>query len=272
MKNLNEQIERINQLSNYEVGVVINEGGEQKVLGCHEMDKLEQYCKLPLTTKDADNIVLQNTPKAIADLQQKLDKFISELIAMGGEDTKVVSKKFSKSITNLKPSITNSITKYYKQSVYASCKLSTPINPTLILAPIIKMIYDEFVKLWESAWVERNVASAFVNKKNIKSIKETTKDIWEEIVLQFVLFLEFFYIDWGYHKVKELVEIKNKTTTEKCTAVIFTQDEYCKKLPKPISPNKKFFATYPIGGSDKEFDKMVGTYLPYIDKLLDGLV
>jgi len=251
---------------------VINEGGEQKVLGCHEMDKLESYCKLSLTSKDADNIVLQNTPKAIVGLQQKLDEFIAELIAMGGEDAKIVSKKFSKSITNLKPSITNSITKYYKQSVYASCNLSTPINLTLILTPIIKMIYDEFVKLWESSFIERNAAKLFVGKDNIKSIKKNARDIWKEIVLQFAWFLEFFYIDWGYYKVKELVEIKNNTATEKCTAVIFTQDEYCKKLPKPISPNKKFFATHPIGGSDKEFDKMVGTYLPYIYKLLDGLV
>ena len=251
---------------------VINEGGEQKVLGCHEMDKLEQYCKLPLTSKDADNIVLQNKDKAVVALQQKLDEFIAELIKMGGEDAKIVSNKFSKSITELKPSIVKSITDYYKQSVYASCKLSTPINLTLILAPIIKMIYDEFVKLWESAWVERKVASAFVDEENVDSIKETTKDIWKEIVLQFAWFLEFFYIDWGYYKVKELVDIKNNTATEKCTAVIFTQDKYCKKLPKPISPNKKFFATHPIGGSDKEFNKMVATYLPYIYKLLDGLV
>ena len=251
---------------------VINEGGEQKVLGCHEMDKLEQYCKLPLTSKDADNIVLQNKDKAVVALQQKLDELITKLIEMGGKEAKIVSNKFSKSITELKPSIVKSITDYYKQSVYASCKLSAKINTILILTPIIKMIYDKFVILWESAWVERKVASAFVDEENIDSIKKTAKGIWEEIVLEFYNFLEFFYIDWGYYKVLELVGIKNNTVTEKCASVIFTQDKHCKKLPKPISPNKKFFATHPIGGSDKEFDKMVGTYLPYIYKLLDGLV
>jgi len=253
---------------------VINEGGEQKVLGCHEMDEwnLEPYCKLPLTTKDADNIVLQNKDKAVVALQQRLDEFITKLIEMGGEDAKIVSNKFSKSITELKPSIVKSITDYYKQSVYASCKLSAKINTILILTPIIKMIYDKFVILWESSWVERKVASAFVDTKNIGSIKKTAKGIWEEIVLEFYNFLEFFYIDWGYYKVLELVRIKNNTVTEKCTAVIFTQDKLCKKLPKPISPNKKFFATHPIAGSNEQYDKMSELYLPYIDKLLDGLV
>ena len=133
---------------------------------------------------------------------------------------------------------------------------------------LLKNYNDELASLSKS---ERADILA-LNRLENQAIKETTKDIWKEIVLEFYNFLEFFYIDWGYHKVLELVEIKNNTVTEKCASVIFTQDKLCKKLPKPISPNKKFFATHPIGGSDKEFDKMVGTYLPYIYKLLDGLV
>jgi len=244
-------------------------------VGCRDMGKVDTYCaNLKLDKNELDTIISQNQTKAISSLDLKVDEFIKELVEMGGEDAKIITKKFSSSIKTLKPNIIKIISQYYTQAVYASGKLSKPINISLILPTIVGQIYDEFIRVWGKSWVEKQAAKYLVNKDNIENIKNHAKDAWDKITNEISIFIEFFYLDWAYNLVNDLVYIKNKTT-EKCTSVILTHDKMCNKLKKPIYPNKKYITEYPI--SDYKSDKKVlsimdDKYISLIYKLLDELV
>jgi hypothetical protein len=263
------------KLLNEQLGKSIINEDSPISLGCHDIDKVDTYCgNLKLDKKELDTIISQNQTKAISSLNLKIDEFIKELVELGGDDAKILTKKFSSSIQKLKPSIIKTISQYYPQAVYASGKLSKPINHSLILSTIIGMIYDEFIKIWGKSWVEKQGAKYIVDKDNIENIKRQAKDIWYKISEKFRWVIESFYENWGYFPVEDLVVIKNKVT-EKCTSVILTHDKMCNKLKVPVHPNKKYITDYPFltaRSSEKEFSMTDDKYISLIYKLLDELV
>ena len=244
-------------------------------VGCRDMGKVDTYCgSLKLDKNELDTIISQNQTKAISGLNLKIDEFINDLVEIGGEDAKIITKKFSSSIKTLKPNIIKIISQYYPQAVYATGKLSKPINISLILPTIVGQIYDEFIRVWGKSWVEKKAAKFLVNKDNIENIKSHAKDAWDKITNEISIFIEFFYLEYAYNMVNDLVYIKNKTT-EKCTSVILTHDKMCNKLKKPIHPNKKYITEYPISdykSNKKELSIMDDKYISIIYKLLDELV
>jgi hypothetical protein len=244
-------------------------------LGCHDMDMVKKYCEsLSLKKEDLDKIISQNRVKLISDLGVEIDKFIKQLITMGGNDSKIIADKFSTSIQKLKPSIIKVISQYYEQSVYASGNLSKPVDIFPILSSVVKMIYDEFIKIWNNNWMEKQTAKLFVTKKNIDDIKMNAKNIWYDIVNKFYDIVDNIYSIWAYNPVMNLIELKNKST-EKCTSVVLTHDKGCNKLTTPIYPNKTYVSGYPTVNAtigSEQINTISKQYLPIINKLLDELV
>lgn len=255
---------------------VINESSPI-LLGCHDYGKIKPYCHtLRLTKGELDTIISQNQPKTKNYLNNEIDVFIKDLIEMGGDKAKIMAKKFSSTIQKLKPSIIDEITKYYSQAVYASGDLQKPtINVGSILTTIVEMIYNEFIKIWNNSWLERQGAKLYVDEDNIDYVKNETRDIWNNITNKFGWLIDGFFSEMAYDPVYDLVGKKNKTTTEKCTSVILTHNEYCDKLKKPVNPYKQYDTGYPVLNA-KETGKvttlMDRKYLPLIFKLLDELV
>ena len=176
------------------------------------------------------------------------DGFLKEYVNKGnnvGELTVCLLNKNHQPIKNAKLGITQIISKYYAQAIYASAGLSGVINISQVLLEICNVLYSEFLKTWNDSFIERNAAKLFVTKKNIPMIQEAAKDIWNQVVKEVSDNVEFYFDDSAYFVVNDYVKEKEKSTP-KCEQVKIIQDQGCNKpFPKEkwYSPNK----TYKLG-------------------------
>ena len=254
---------------------ILNEQSEIVKIGCHDYDSIPQYCQsLRLSKGESDQIITANRDNANKELSNSLNALSQELLSLGGKEGERVAKKFSSAIKNAKIGITQVLSKYYSQSIYASSGLSKEINMPQVLLEVCNILYSEFLKAWDSSFIEKNAAKLFVTNKNISIIQKEAEDIWYQIVNQIQSNIEYYFIDSGYSVVDDYVRQKQKSAP-KCDNVKIIQDEGCKKFPKEkwYSPNKTYKIVLPIpSGRVNSTELATRTYLPKLKLFLNQLV
>ena len=255
---------------------ILNEQNSVVKIGCRDYGLIPKYCEtLRLSKQEADQIITANVANDNKKLSDNLEKLSQELLSVGGSEGKKMAKKFSSAIKNAKLGITQIISKYYAQAIYASAGLSGVINISQVLLEICNVLYSEFLKTWNDSFIERNAAKLFVTKKNIPMIQEAAKDIWNQVVKEVSDNVEFYFDDSAYFVVNDYVKEKEKSTP-KCEQVKIIQDQGCNKpFPKEkwYSPNKTYKLGYPSpSGRVDTTSVATRTYLPKINEFLNTLV
>jgi len=256
---------------------LLNEQNNVVKIGCRDYALIPKYCEtLRLSKQEADQIITANIGNANKELSDRLEKLSQELISVGGSEGKKIAKKFSSAIKNAKLGITQIISKYYSQAIYSSAGLSGMINMSQVLLEICDVLYSEFLKTWNDSFIERNAAKLFVTKKNISTIQEEAKDIWNQIVDEVSNGVEIYFDQSAYWVVSDYVKEKEKSTPTKCEQVKIIQDRGCNKpFPKEkwYSPNKTYKLETPTPGGRVDTTSVVTrTYLPKINEFLNKLV
>lgn len=255
---------------------LLNEQNNVVKIGCRDYDLIPKYCEtLRLSKQEADQIITANIGNANKELSDRLETLSQELLSVGGSEGKKIAKKFSSAIKNAKLGITQIISKYYAQAIYASAGLSGIINMSQVLLEICNVLYSEFLKTWNDSFIERNAAKLFVTKKNISKIQEEAKDIWNQIVDEVSSNVSTYFDQSGYLAVSDYAKEKEKSTP-KCEQIKIIQDEGCNKpFPKEkwYSPNKTYKVEMPTpGGRVDTTSVATRTYLPKINEFLNKLV
>ena len=245
-------------------------------IGCHDYDLIPKYCgTLKLTKQHGDMIISKNRQSAKNNIINKLNTFIEEA-KKETKEYKEITNKFTEAIEACKNDIITYLDNVYSNAVYTTVGVQPYFDTNKLMLALVKILSDSFNKVWNESFFIRNAAMLFVTKKNIKMVKESSKNVWYEWIQKFASLIDYYFLDNIYLPIRDLVTNLNKSKSlPVCKKVIVTADIYCNKLPsdKWYNPKIKYDDEFDINpSSDESIKNVSNVYWPKISAILDSLV
>lgn len=256
---------------------LLNEESLPIKIDCHDYDSIPKYCEqLKMTKQHGDIIISQYRQLAKTYLINNLNDYIASVKEKAGGEYKTITNKFVESGELAKNEIIKYLDSKYPIAVYASVGIQNRLDTNIIMTDLVKILYDSFYDVWNKSYFMRKSAEVFVTKKNIKKIKDESKDMWDLWLDEFIGIIDFYFGDSLYDYLSDFVENLEKNSIA-CKKVIITADKNCNKLPQnkwyyPKMRYKWFYSLTSAPFSNENVNNINNIYWTKISSLLDELV
>lgn len=256
---------------------LLNEQSSPIKIGCNDYDSIPKYCgQLKMTKEHGDMIISQYRQLAKTDLINHLNNFIASAKEKAGGEYKTITNKFVESGEIAKNEIIKYLDDKYPSAVYAAIGIQNRLDTNIIMTDLVKILYDSFYDVWNKSYIMRNAAGFFVTKKNIKNIKDESKDMWDRWLDNFISIIDFYFVFNVDLRLRDFAYNLNQKAPL-CKQVIITADTGCNKLPsnKWYNPKMQYKWGYSLTSepfSNETVNNINNIYWTKISSLLDDLV